>query len=378
MTTVPLYRQIHLEILRDIRAGALKPGDRVPSENELAHRFNVSRITSKKALEELARGKLIVRIQGQGSFVSDPLPDLSVLWTESSEGESLLQNDRHGISTVGFILPDFDHVYGTRLFRAVERRSAHLGHQLLVRLTYGKSDAETKAIRSFIDAGVAGLIVFPVAGEYYNPMLLQLAVNGFPVVVVDRYLKGIPAHTVHTNNVKAAYEITNYLLDRGHTQLAFLSPPAEDTSTIEERIQGFVQAFSHRGLSLRPEHCFDKLTSTLPESFTAQNIAEDKARVQALIKQNPDLSAFVASEYNVALVARQAIQDIGYAVPRDVAIVCFDSPENPIEVPTFTHIQQDETSMGTVAADVVDALIRKEAVALRSVIDFKLVEGQST
>lgn len=68
--------------------------------------------------------------------------------------------------------------------------------------------------------------------------------------------------------MRAAYQLTNYLLDHGHTHIAFLSPPAEDTSTIEERIQGFMLAFSHRGLSLNPEFCFDKLVSTLPQSCT--------------------------------------------------------------------------------------------------------------
>jgi GntR family transcriptional regulator of arabinose operon len=62
-----------------------------------------------------------------------------------------------------------------------------------------------------------GLIVSPIAGEYYNPVLLRLAFDGFPLVIVVRYLKGIPAHAVHTDNVKAAYELTNLLLDRGHT-----------------------------------------------------------------------------------------------------------------------------------------------------------------
>jgi DNA-binding LacI/PurR family transcriptional regulator len=356
--------------------GNLRPGDRVPSENELADHFNVSRITSKKALEELAQDDVIVRVQGQGSFVQNKLPDLARVLADVEENNH--STERKNTALIGFVMPDFGDVYGTQLFRAIDQRCTKLGYQLLVRLTYGQSEIETQGIRACIDAGAAGLIIFPIAGEYYNPVLLRLALDGFPLVVVDRYLKGIPAHAVHTDNVKAAYELTNFLLDRGHTHIAFLSPPAADTSTIEERIQGFTQAFSHRGLSLDPNYCFDQLVSTLPQSFNAQNIQADKARLQSFIQQNPKLSAFVASEYNVALIASQTVRAMGRSIPEDFAITCFDSPGNPLEPSLFTHIQQDETAMGTTAVDILDALIRSETVDLKTVIDFNLTEGMST
>jgi GntR family transcriptional regulator of arabinose operon len=378
MMKTPLYRQIYLHIIKEIRAGNLKPGDRVSSENELADRFSVSRITSKKALEELAQDGVIVRVQGQGSFVQDQLPDLTQVLADIEEANSIHFGEQKKASILGFMMPDFGDVYGTRLFRAIEQRSTQMGYQLLVRLTYGQSETETQGIRALVEAGVAGLIIFPIAGEYYNPVLLRLALDGFPLVVVDRYLKGIPAHAVHTDNVEAAYELTNFLLDRGHTHIAFISPPAEDTSTIEERIQGFTQAFSHRGLSLDPSYCFDQLISTLPQSFNTQNVQVDKARLQSFIQQNPNLSAFVASEYNVALVARQALVDMGKSIPEDFAVVCFDSPENPLAPSLFTHIQQDEATMGLVAVDTLDALIRSEKVEIKTVIDYSLVEGTST
>lgn len=372
----PLYRQIYLHIISEIRAGNLKPGARVPSENELADRFNVSRITSKKALEELAQDGIILRVQGQGSFVQNQLPDLAQVLADVEETNGGSIGERNAM--IGFIMPDFGDVYGTRLFRAIEQHSAQRGYQLLVKLTYGQAEIETQGIQACINAGAAGLIIFPVAGEYYNPVLLRLALDEFPLVVVDRYLKGIPAHAVHTDNVKAAYELTNFLLDREYSHIAFLSPPAADTSTIEERIQGFSLAFSRRGLSLDPRYCFDELISTLPQSFNVENIQADKARLQAFIQQNPNLSAFVASEYNVALIAHQTLRDMGRAIPQDFAIACFDSPGNPIELPLFTHIQQDEVTMGTVAVDILDALIHHERVELKTVIDFNLIEGTST
>ena len=54
-----------------------------------------------------------------------------------------------------------------------------------------------------------GLIVFPVHGDFYNASLLRQVLDGFPVVLVDRHLSGIPVSAVHTDNVAAARALTD-------------------------------------------------------------------------------------------------------------------------------------------------------------------------
>ncbi len=71
---IPLYEQIYNSLLADIKNEKLKSGDRVPSEKELADHFQVSRITTKKALEKLSQDRVIQRVRGKGSFVASPLP----------------------------------------------------------------------------------------------------------------------------------------------------------------------------------------------------------------------------------------------------------------------------------------------------------------
>lgn len=67
---VPLYRRISEELRARIEAGEYAPGDRLPSELELARTYGVSRITSRQALDVLGAQGLLVRRQGMGSFVA--------------------------------------------------------------------------------------------------------------------------------------------------------------------------------------------------------------------------------------------------------------------------------------------------------------------
>lgn len=75
-TFSPLYRQIKDFMIHSLEAGEWGPGDAIPSEGELAARFNVSQGTVRKAIDEMAAENLLVRRQGKGTFVathSDPL-----------------------------------------------------------------------------------------------------------------------------------------------------------------------------------------------------------------------------------------------------------------------------------------------------------------
>src|SRR5215210_8918663 len=66
------YVQIEEELAERIRAGILRPGDRIPPERELADQMQVSRMTVRQALGRLADRGLLVRERGRGSFVSEP------------------------------------------------------------------------------------------------------------------------------------------------------------------------------------------------------------------------------------------------------------------------------------------------------------------
>jgi GntR family transcriptional regulator len=69
-TFSPLYQQIKKLIMQSLQAGEWRAGELIPSEIELAGRFNVSQGTVRKAIDELSAENLVVRRQGKGTFVA--------------------------------------------------------------------------------------------------------------------------------------------------------------------------------------------------------------------------------------------------------------------------------------------------------------------
>lgn len=66
----PLYRQLEASLKEAILRGDYQPGEQIPTENELSTRWEVSRVTVRKALDALTRENLLTRVSGKGTFVS--------------------------------------------------------------------------------------------------------------------------------------------------------------------------------------------------------------------------------------------------------------------------------------------------------------------
>lgn len=91
----PRFEVIKSHVLNKINKGQWKPGDAVPSENQLAERFSVSRMTARRALSELTESGVLERIKGAGSFVAERLPTGSLLSIRNIADEILERGHTH-------------------------------------------------------------------------------------------------------------------------------------------------------------------------------------------------------------------------------------------------------------------------------------------
>ena len=362
-----LYERLYNYVLDDIRKGDLRSGDRVPSEKELALKHGVSRITSMRALQDLERAGLVERIRGKGTFVARDLarlPDLS----GPSAGRP--PRSRRLTSRIAFLLPDASPAYGLELMNAIEERAAESGLSLVLKRSRGEQAQEEQAIETLTrTASVDGVIVFPVNGEFYNASLLRLVLAKSPLVLVDRYLKGINASSVYTDNHSAARDLTGCILDHGHKHVAFVSSPPANTSSIEDRLHGFRAAFSQRGMGLDGQHLLTNLTSGFPNPES--RIPADRASIRAFLRSNKAVTGFVASEYPIALMIRDVLLELGGM--DGTMVTCFDAPRSQFVEPRFTHIQQNEREMGRRAVDLLLAQLDGHPTPSQSIVPYELV-----
>lgn len=367
-----LYEKIYMDILAKIKNGTLKENDKVPTEHELVEMYNVSRITAKKALDLLVEQNMITRYRGKGSFVRSSISSLSDSQSAPKKGH-----------TIGLIIPDFGEVFGLGLVKAMERTVTEYGCHFLFRRTLGRVEEEKQAIAAMIDeAKVDGLIVFPVHGVHYNNELLKLVGNQFPVVFVDRYIKGIPASSVSLDNREAAIVLTRHLIELGHEKIAFLSPPEYGTSSIEDRILGFHIAVAENGLKLDHHYILNNFYSTMPQYQHSENHWQMKEKEILMIKEflekNHEITGMIACEYGIAELIENAVALLNKKIPDDYSVVCFDSPPARDGKHFYTHIQQREKEIGKKAVDLLIDQLKNHLEPKHYNINFELITGQSS
>lgn len=96
---VPLYYQLAEHIRAQIQSGALRPGDRLPSERDLSQQAGVSRMTARQALAYLVRAGLLSVRHGVGAFVAEPKVAYPILHLRSFT-ESMAQAGKPVFSRV--------------------------------------------------------------------------------------------------------------------------------------------------------------------------------------------------------------------------------------------------------------------------------------
>lgn len=319
----PLYKQLKDSIIKQIERGELRPGDRVPSENELARDAGVSRITTKQALAELAQDGWVYRVRGKGTFVARALP----------------RDERATRRGIGIFVPHLNNPYATRIILGVESELAKEGYHLIFR-SGGTPQDEVDSVRDLLRAGIAGLIMWPAPGVYINEELVRLRLARFPIVLVDRYLRGLQVDCAQSDNLRGGFVATKHLLDLGHRQIAYAARSFRNVTSVEERHLGYQAALRAAGVIPRDDHLW-----IIPHDVDWTNW------LKAHLDQHPNVTAIFCENDSIAVELLESARVLGVRVPQDLSLVGFDDADqvDQAHVP-LTTVRQDAAGLGRTAA----------------------------
>ncbi|WP_166426820.1 GntR family transcriptional regulator [Labedella populi] len=361
-----LYRQVYDALRARIVDGRYAVGDKLPSEAELSEEYSVSAITVKRALDLLRTDGFIVRRPRLGTFVTSATPNGTTPTEPAPRTRPL----------IGCVVTNFDDTFGSRVVEGL-LSGAGVDDPVILMRSMGDHDLEDASIRSLIDSGVSGLVLQPSSSEFIPPAALELVTRRFPLVILDRVFDGIPVSAVRSDNLAGAMSATEHLLTLGHRSVGFLSA-ASHVSSSEERRNGWVHAHAafHRPLDDTAE--LRTLDSTIPGSTTSAE--DDIQRIVAFVREHPHVTAYLAAEYNIALLLREACRRLGLSIPDDVSVVCFDHPDAAFDASLFrfTHVRQQQSAIGERAIDAVRAQIAAPGSIEKVLLPTELVLGAST
>jgi len=353
------YQHIYNTIRQEIVDGLYGEGEFLPTEKELAKRFETSRPTVAKALELLRRQGAIKRRAGFGTVV---------LESELTRGRK-----------IGLLIPRLGQ---TEIFEpictAIEEDSREHYWQIIRPTGTGDSRDAGKIAEllclKFIREKVEGVFFTPVehvanSAEINRSIIARLKKAGIQVVLLDRDLVNWPRQTafdlVGIDNIQAGFVVARHLLEKGCRRILFVTR-VEPAMTVQLRIMGCREALLQSGKSA--------------DSLTVQELPEDETTpwTELIMQHRPD--ALVCANDATAAVLMRQLLDAGISIPGQLRVAGFDDVKyaSLLSVPLTTY-HQPCYDIGRSAVDAMQLRLQHpDAAPRRTTLQGRLIVRRST
>ena len=217
----------------------------------------------------------------------------------------------------------------------------------------GRWDRETEktVIRTLVERNVDGLIM--VGGSLSMEEIDELRQDK-PLVVVARHLEKPSFPFVAIDNVVAARQAVQHLIEAGHRNIAHVKGLPDHQDAID-RFEGYQQALANANIDMDTR-------LVVNGDFSSQS---GLMAIEALLMRDVPFTAIFAANDEMAMGIRLALYRRGIRVPEDVSIVGFDDqPGSAYMTPPLTTVAQPALAMGESAAMIVLSQLSKSEYKL--------------
>jgi DNA-binding LacI/PurR family transcriptional regulator len=339
----PAVQQMLQEMQLRIERGDYQPGTWLPTERDLSLEFSLQRAGVRAALVGLAEQGLIVRTPGRRPWVSER--------RERLRSVEPLPGAQTGVRSLVAILPQHNrHAASLAILGGINReiRTLNGSYRLVVFSNCDNAaevdiEQERGALITSLEDKVAGVILWSMDVRRTLPEIVGLQEAGIPVVFIDRYAPDLDGDFVGVDNRQSAIDAVNYLLELGHTRIAFVGDDEVDiTTTTRDRRTGYIEALERRRL-FRPEYVRMMPVGCASESVAAEYLLGLRERPTAVFANN-DATAYLLMD---------ELERRGASVPGDMSVVGFDDQDRfSARRARLTTMQQPFELMGRRAVEL--------------------------
>lgn len=359
------YERVYQDIRSKIQSGVYQNEDQLPTEAKLQEAYGVSRITVKKAMELLGEDGLIARFPGKGTFVR-------------LDSASPNQVSKNRGPVIGVVMSGFSSVFGQHFLQGIAEEANRQGCGVMTGICYSSLKEEDILIDRLLQNGVDGIIAMAMHSEQgIHTGIVNSAMNGFPLVLADRYLEGIALPYVGSDHADAAFKATQYLFSLGHKHIGLISS-APTTTAITERESGYMKSYAMTKYQVYPSYLLPSIRSSMPGQKNQENIRRDIEQMKQYYRNNPKVTALLCIDYNIMRICETAAQEMGMRIPEDLSLVCFDTPDDGFAEYEYTHIRQPEQQIGIQAVQMLLDAIHGNREPKYLLLPTQLCIGMST
>jgi LacI family transcriptional regulator len=248
---------------------------------------------------------------------------------------------------VGLIVRDISDPYFGEIAKGVTERTSELGYLSFVCNTGRNPENELKYHEILWQHRVRGIIL---AGgglnsqEYIAELKEQLERNRkYGLKIIALAPQGLDMPYISVDNKEVGRIITQYLINKGHKKIAFISGP-KNVFTAEERLQGYL-------MSLKKNNIPVNQSLIVNSDFTWKGGYE---ACRELLLNSSGVTGLCCANDNISIGALHALNEKGFNIPDDVSIISVgDMTHAQYSAPPLTTVAIPRYEMGKKAVDII-------------------------
>ena len=320
-----LTAEVEETLTKEIMLGVYPPGGIFPSEFESVKRFQVSRVTIRRAYANMEKKGILIRKIRQRTVVSDRL-------TAAVEP----------ISLVGALLP-LNHAFSRLFLEGVNQEATQEKALIVLAPPFANAEELNRAALELVSGGVRNLIVWGYEQVMDLSVFQRLRLLGVNMVFFDHVNPGKIADYVSLDNHHAIEMLIDKALQDGHEKFVFVNTSGLNVETNSERERSFVEICRSRGL--------DYSLDSLPWQKVLADDADAECRTFYHSLQKPDKTAIFGVNYLLVHAIYRAVDGWGHyysiSIPDDKRLPNVSTVIQPISQMAFEcferlRVQQTE------------------------------------
>ena len=341
------YFNLMEDLRHQILEGEIKPGEKLPSENELSAKYAVSRQTVRKALQILESEGFIYAEHGRGTFCSEMM---------------LHRKKSRNIAVVTTYLSDY---IFPRVIQGIDKILTDNGYSILLKNTKNSRKLEAKCLEELLQKDIDGLIIEPSKSQIFCKhvnLYERLDEYKIPYVFIQgSYAQLKEKPHILLDDCRGGYLITNYLISLGHRRIVGVFK-ADDTQG-QERHKGNVQALTEAGIPYDP----DLIVWFYTEDRKMHPY--EKMKQMAAERGRRPFDAVVSYNDQIAIEVMRALEEMEVRVPEEVSVTGYDNSylAASCKIP-LTTVAHPQDKLGEMAAELLLSLMREEETVEKQIL----------
>jgi len=267
--------------------------------------------------------------------------------------------------SVGVAVPSISNPFYSNITKGIEDFCSSKGYSVLLSNTFHRKQKELQAINLFIEKKVDGIISVSITKNIEE--LQKIIKTNVKIVSLDQDLVLDKVDSVELNNFKGGFMATQYLIDLGYNDVAFISGPL-NRQTRRERYKGYIQAIKSNNKKLNKN--FIRISKN--EEKTICNNFEDVYefnngynQMASLINNNYPDAVFAINDIT-AVGCIKAIYESNLRIGKDISIIGFDNTSlSKFSTPGLTTVAQPMYKMGSLSAKMLLQRIQNEYTGIK-------------